>query len=150
MASEHNFVFCATDWWGLVAGDVPYDISALQDLNNFPAVVDRLQQGVLNTLLSRAADANPDGFASDPAFQNGRANRCSTPRTCTTTATARAGSWAASRPRSRPTYTRAVLGVTGMDYGGLLLQRSTDFTAFANFLYGNAPGGGYTDARSTR
>ena len=43
-------MFCATDWWGLSSADVTYDIGALQDLNNFPAVVDRLQQGVLNTL----------------------------------------------------------------------------------------------------
>ena len=42
--------FCATDWWGMSEGDVGYDITALQDLNMFPPVVDRLQQGVLNTL----------------------------------------------------------------------------------------------------
>jgi hypothetical protein len=29
---------------------------------------------------------------------------------------------------------RAVLGVTGMDYGNLLLARSTDFTTFSTFL----------------
>jgi hypothetical protein len=32
-----------------------------------------------------------------------------------------------------------------MDYGGLLLQRSTDFTAFAVFLYGQSGGAGYPD-----
>ena len=37
-----------------------------------------------------------------------------------------------------PDYTRAVLGVPGMDYGGLLLQRSTDFGAYASFLSGFA------------
>ena len=41
---------CATDWWGLAEGDVPGDIAALKNLNLFPNVVDRLQQGVLNTL----------------------------------------------------------------------------------------------------
>jgi len=45
MAVEHNMVFCATDWWGLAEQDTAYDITALQDLNNFPNVVDRLQHG---------------------------------------------------------------------------------------------------------
>ena len=44
-----------------------------------------------------------------------------------------------------PDYTRAVLGVPGMDYGGLLLQRSTDFGAYASFLFGSLGAGGYTD-----
>ncbi len=33
-----------------------------------------------------------------------------------------------------PDVRRAVLGVTGMDYGNLLLARSTDFTTFSTFL----------------
>ena len=69
MAAEHNFVFCATDWWGLAQADTPFDVSALQNLNRFPAVTDRLQQGVLNTLLLGRLMANPNGFASDAAFQ---------------------------------------------------------------------------------
>ena len=56
MASEHDMMFCATDWWGLASGDVPFDIAALQDLNKFPDVVDRLQQGVLNTLYLEPTD----------------------------------------------------------------------------------------------
>ena len=42
-----------------------------QDLNKFPDVVDRLQQGVLNTLYLGRLMRTADGFASDPAFQNG-------------------------------------------------------------------------------
>ncbi|HSJ17255.1 MAG TPA: hypothetical protein VK920_04125, partial [Solirubrobacterales bacterium] len=45
MAVEHNFIFCGTDSWGMSSEDVPYDITALQNLNNFPPVIDRLQQG---------------------------------------------------------------------------------------------------------
>ena len=63
MAVEHNMVFCATDWWGLAEQDTAYDITALQDLNNFPNVVDRLQQGVLNTLFLGRLMLNPKGFA---------------------------------------------------------------------------------------
>ena len=76
--------------------DVPYDIAALQDLNKFPDVVDRLQQGVLNTLYLGRLMRNSDGFATDPAFQNGSSQPLFEHRPhCTTTATARAGSWAA-------------------------------------------------------
>src|SRR5919204_5258876 len=48
-------------------------------------------------------------------------------------------------PAVAPDFTHAVLGVNGMDYGGLLLQRSTDFTAYAQILYGNIGAGGYPD-----
>jgi hypothetical protein len=47
---EHNMVFCATDWWGLASPDEGNDAAALLDLNKFLNVIDRLQQGVLNTL----------------------------------------------------------------------------------------------------
>jgi len=33
LASEHDFIICATDWWGMSGGDVSYDISALENLN---------------------------------------------------------------------------------------------------------------------
>ncbi|MGZ4227920.1 MAG: hypothetical protein ACXVTC_16985, partial [Solirubrobacteraceae bacterium] len=69
MAIEHNMVFCATDWWGLAEQDTAYDITALQDINNFPNVVDRLQQGVLNTLFLGRLMLNPQGFASNPTFR---------------------------------------------------------------------------------
>ena len=33
-----------------------------------------------------------------------------------------------------PDFTRAVLGVTGIDYGNMLIQRSSDFTPFKQIL----------------
>ena len=71
MGREHNFVFCATGWWGLASGDTGYDASALADLNRFPAVVDRLQQGVLNTLYLGRLMLSPAGLASNAAFRAG-------------------------------------------------------------------------------
>ena len=49
--------------------------------------------GVLNTLFLGRLMISPQGFASNPDFQVGVGRR-STPRTSTTTATPRAGSWA--------------------------------------------------------
>jgi hypothetical protein len=145
MAAEHDFAFCATDWWGLASADVPFDVSALQNLNRFPAVADRLQQGVLNTLLLGRLMANPDGFASDAAFRQNGSPLFDTSHLYYD-GNSQGGIMGGITTAVAPDYTRAVLGVTGMDYGGILLQRSTDFTPFANFLYGVAPGGGYTDS----
>jgi hypothetical protein len=145
MAAEHDFVFCATDWWGLAQADTPFDVSALQDLNRFPAVTDRLQQGVLNTLLLGRLMANPNGLASNVAFQENGNSLFDTSHLYYD-GNSQGGIMGGITTAVAPDYTRAVLGVTGMDYGGVLLQRSTDFTPFANFLYGVAPGGGYTDA----
>jgi hypothetical protein len=145
MAAEHDFVFCATDWWGLASPDTQFDVSALQDLNRFPAITDRLQQGVLNTLLLGRLMANPDGFASAAAFQQDGSPLFDTSHLYYD-GNSQGGIMGGITTAVAPDYTRAVLGVTGMDYGGILLQRSSDFTPFATFLYGLAPGGGYTDS----
>jgi hypothetical protein len=144
LASEHNFVICATDWWGMSSGDIPYDISALSDVNKFPSVVDRLQQGVLNTLFLSRLMRTDDGFASDAAFQtNGQ------PLLKTNHGyyygNSQGGIMGGITTAVAPDFKRSVLGVTGMDYGGLLLQRSTDFDAYSLFLYGKAGSGGYPD-----
>ena len=138
MASEHNMVFCATDWWGLAERRRRRSTSrALQDLNKFPAVVDRLQQGVLNTLYLGRLMGNPDGFASDPAFQNGASQPLFDTSHLYYDGNSQGGIMGGMTTAVAPDYTRAVLGVPGMDYGGLLLQRSTDFTLFASFLFGS-------------
>ncbi len=142
MASEHNMMFCATDWWGLASGDVPYDIGALQDLNKFPDVVDRLQQGVLNTLYLGRLMRTADGFASNANFQNGSSQSLFGTAHLYYDGNSQGGIMGGMTTAVAPDYTRAVLGVPGMDYGGLLLQRSTDFGAYAAFLFG---AGGYSD-----
>jgi hypothetical protein len=145
MASEHNMMFCATAWWGMSSGDVPYDIGALQDLNKFPQVADRLQQGVLNTLFLARLMRTADGFASDPAFQNGSSQPLHSTANAYYDGNSQGGIMGGITTAVAPDFTRAVLGVPGMNYGGMLLQRSSDFPAYATFLYGHAPGGGYTD-----
>jgi hypothetical protein len=145
MASEHDFMFCATDWWGLSSGDVGYDISALKDLNKFPQVVDRLQQGVLNTLYLGRLMRTADGFASDAAFQDGSSQPLFDTSHLYYDGNSQGGIMGGMATAVAPDYTRAVLGVPGMNYGGVLLTRSTDFPAYSTFLFGSQPGGGYTD-----
>src|SRR5262249_44861089 len=69
MATAHNMSFCATDWLGQAAADLPFFIGALRNVNGLPNVVDRIQQGVLNTLYLGRLMVSPDGLASNPAFQ---------------------------------------------------------------------------------
>jgi hypothetical protein len=142
MASEHNVVFCGTDWWGLASKDVPYDIAALQDLNKFPDVVDRLQQGVLNTLYLGRLMRTSDGLVSNAAFQNGSSQPDIDTSNLYYDGNSQGGIMGGMTTAVAPDFTRAVLGVPGMDYGGMLLQRSTDFSTYATFLFGAT---GYQD-----
>jgi hypothetical protein len=138
LASGHNMVFCATDWWGLAEGDVAGDINALQNLNGFSNVTDRLQQGVLNTLFLGRLLLNPKGFASNGAFQSGGKSLIDTSHLYYD-GNSQGGIMGGMLTAVAPDFRHAVLGVTGLDYGGLLLQRSTDFADYSSFLYPSYP-----------
>jgi hypothetical protein len=124
LASAHNMVLCATDWWGLAQGDKPYDIRAMMHLSKFPAMVDRMQQGVLNMLYLGRLMINPRGLASDPAFQLGGRPVIDTAHLFydgNSTGGIQGGITTAVAPDFR----RAVLGVTGIDWANLLIPRTS-------------------------
>ena len=76
--------------------DIPNAVSILADVSHFPSLADRTQQGMLNFLYLGRAMIHPQGFITDPAFQLRAAQPLIDTRTAsTTTAAARAGSWAA-------------------------------------------------------
>jgi hypothetical protein len=138
MATEHNIVFCATDWWGLAKPDELNDAAAIGDLNKFPAVIDRLQQGVLNTLFLGRLLRNPAGFAANPAFQLA-GKPVIDPSHLYYDGNSQGGIEGGQTTAVAPDFRRAVLGVTGMDYGNLLVQRSVDFKPFGALLYAAYP-----------
>jgi hypothetical protein len=144
MASEHNFVFCGVDSWGMSSADVPYDITALRDLNKFPPVVDRLQQSAVNTQLLARAMIHPNGLVTDAAFQSNGKPLIDIEGVYYDS-NSQGGITGGMNMAIAPDFRRGVLGATGMNYGGLLLQRSSEFPTYATFLYGGAPGGGYSD-----
>jgi hypothetical protein len=135
LASEHNLVTCATDWWGFTlapyANDVPFDIRAAQDLNLAPRQVDRVQQGVLNTLYLGRLMRTADGFASDPAFQ-----QSGTPVFDTSQlyyhGISNGGNLGGLATAVAPDFTRAALVVGAMNFFGLMAPRSTSFTGLAS------------------
>ena len=105
---------------------------------------------MLNTLYLGRLMRNPDGFATDPAFQNGSSQPLFSTAHLYYDGNSQGGIMGGMTTAVAPDYTRAVLGVPGMDYGGLLLQRSTDFGAYASFLFGSLGAAATPTTRFTR
>jgi hypothetical protein len=133
LAIGHNMVFCGTDWWGLTAADEPYAGSVVSNLDGFPVLVDRLQQAVLNTLFLGRLMFNRHGFAANPDFQAGGHPVIDTSNLYYD-GNSQGGIIGGVTTAVSPDVRRAVLGVTGMDYGNFLLARSTDFATFGQLL----------------
>jgi hypothetical protein len=133
LATEDNMVFCGTDWWGLTDQDESFAANVVSNLNLFPVIVDRLQQAVLNTLFLGRLMINPAGLESNPDFRVGGHSAIDTSHLYYD-GNSQGGIMGGVTLAVSPDVRRAVVGVTGMDYGNLLLPRSTDFTTFSEFL----------------
>jgi hypothetical protein len=138
LASQYDMVFCSTNFWGLAEGDVAGDVAALQNLNLMEPLVDRLQQGALNSLFLGRLMLNPKGLASSPAFQQSGSPVIET-HNLYYDGNSQGGIMGGMLTALAPDWNRAVLGVTGIDYGNLLVQRSTDFAAFGSLVYAAYP-----------
>jgi hypothetical protein len=141
LAQAHDIVTCATDEIGMSESDVPVAIAALQELSRFPAIPDRLQQGLLDELFLGRAMISSSGFTTAPAFhQDGTA---SSPSMLDTSAlfyngNSQGGIMGGALTALSPDFTRASLGVPAMNYS-VLLPRSVDFDPFAAVLYPSYP-----------
>lgn len=141
MANDHGFMFCATDWAGFATQDLPTIGLILQDLNNFPKLVDRSQQGFLNFMFLGRAMINDSGFSSSPAFRLNGQSVIDTERLYYD-GNSQGGILGGSLVALAPDLDRGVLGVIGMNYS-TLLRRSVDFTPYAE---GDFVGAGDTNA----
>ncbi len=68
LSQNYKIVQCATDEIGMAESDVPTVIAALQNVSEFPAIPDRLQQGLLDELYLGRAMISATGFTTTPAF----------------------------------------------------------------------------------
>jgi hypothetical protein len=141
LAQAHGIVFCATDEIGMSQSDVPVAVSALQELSRFPALPDRLQQGLLNELYLGRAMISPSGLTTSPAFhQDG--TLASGPVLDTSrlyyNGNSQGGIMGGALTAVAPDFTRASLGVPAMNYS-VLLPRSVDFDPFAQIFYPSYP-----------
>jgi hypothetical protein len=133
MSNAHNFVFCATKWAGFSEDDLGAAVASLMDFSNFPKVADRTQQGFLNFLFLARLEKDPRGFASNPAFQAGAAHTPVFDGTVFYDGNSQGGILGGAVTAISTEWTRAVLGVPGMNYS-TLLQRSSDFATYETIL----------------
>jgi hypothetical protein len=128
-AAELNAVYCGTDWIGLAQDDVPNALTVLEDLSRFPSLPDRLQQGILNTLFLGRLMLTADGLGSSPEFQtDDGANMLNTDEAYYDGNSQGAIAGGAATAVAQD-WTKASLGVGGMNYS-LLLNRSVDFDRY--------------------
>jgi hypothetical protein len=137
LSQEHKIVQCATDEIGMAESDVPVVVGALENASNFPAVADRLQQGLLDELYLGRALISPSGLTTSAAFHQDET--LSTPSVLNTShlfynGNSQGGIMGGALTAVSPDFTRASLGVPAMNYS-VLLPRSVDFDQFAQVFY---------------
>ena len=138
MANAHNFVFCATKWAGFSEDDIGVAVATLQNVSNMPKVADRTQQGFLNFLFLARLIKDSRGFASDPAFRAGASDTPVLDGTVFYDGNSQGGILGGAVTAVSTEWTRAVLGVPGMNYS-TLLQRSSDFPVYQSILNPSYP-----------
>ena len=137
LANEQNIMLCATDWIGMATEDLPNDVAILGDLSHFDSLADRGQQGMLNFMYLGRALIHPQGLSTNPAFQVGGKSVVDTGRLYYDGGS-QGGIMGGSLTAVAPDFTRAALGVPGMNYS-VLLQRSVDFDTYAQVMYNAYP-----------
>lgn len=141
MASEYNFVFCATNWYGFSETELLPSVFAFLDLSNARVPFDTTQQGILNTLWLGRAMVNPKGFSQHKAFQMGASESSVLDISALYyDGNSQGGILGGALMAVAQDIKRGVLGVPGMNYS-LLLERSSDFPTFAQMVYAAYPDG---------
>ena len=138
LATGHDVVTCATDEIGMSSGDLGNTLGILHNLSKFPQLADRLQQGELNELYLGRLMIHPQGFSSDPAFQNAGGQSVINTSRLYYNGNSQGGIEGGALTAVAPDFTRASLGVPAMNYS-VLLPRSVDFDEFAEYLYPSYP-----------
>ena len=115
MSNEHDFVFCATRWSGMADEDIGNAIAILGNFALFPSLTDRLQQGFVAQLFLGRLMIHPNGFSANPAFQDEGRSVIDT-RRLFYDGNSQGGIFGGALTALSPDFTRAVLGVPGMNY----------------------------------
>ncbi|HEX6520299.1 MAG TPA: hypothetical protein VF070_09855 [Streptosporangiaceae bacterium] len=138
-AARHDEVTCAADWLGLSAQDVPALVGLAQNLSLFGTVPDRMQQAYLDFLFLGRAMIRPDGLAAQQAFRNdsGQPVIAAAP-SLGYAGYSLGGIEGGALAALAQDYTRAALYVPGSEFS-LLIERSVDFTPFAQILASTYP-----------
>lgn len=139
LANAHHIVMCASDWVGMSNGDLGNVAAILNDLSKFPSLPDRLQQAFVNFQFLARLIKDPRGFDANSAFQAGAAHTgVFTPDTVVYNGNSQGGILGGAATAISTEWTRAVLGVPGMNFS-TLLTRSVDWVPFSNVEFQSYP-----------
>src|SRR5664280_859393 len=130
-AIARNMMGCATDWVGMSSSDVGNVERNLQDMSGFHTQTDHMLQGFVNfQFLGRLINSR-DGFATNPAFQDVDGKVLFHVGASSYMGYSQGGIMGGAVSALSTEWTSVILGVPGMDYGGLLLNRSVDWNEFS-------------------
>jgi hypothetical protein len=129
MTNEHGYLYCATRWIGMSEEDVPNAVVTLNDLSNFPTMVDRMQQGMINALFLGRLMKHDEGLVTDAAFQTDAGAPLIDTSELYFDGNSQGGIMGGALTAIAADFTRAVLGVPGMNYS-TLLRRSVDWDTY--------------------
>jgi hypothetical protein len=135
VAQKYDITFCGAVWLGLASPDLAADVKVIQNLSLFPEIPDQMQQAYLDFLFLGRAIASSAGLARLAAFHgpDGQPLLTTKNRLLGYVGYSEGGIEGAALAALAQDFTRAVLGVPGMEYS-LLLNRSVDFTPFEQLL----------------
>lgn len=138
MQTEHNVMFCATDWVGMATEDFIAGVihRILANISLLPQQLDRSQQGLLNAMFLAELLKHPQGFQAAPAFRHGPADTLVyDPSEVFYDGNSQGGILGGALVATAPNIDRGVLGVPGSNYS-LLLRRYGPFNQrFGSVLY---------------
>ena len=138
ISREHNYMFCAVDWFGFATGDIGNVATSLIDLSNFPVIPDAGQQGILNFAFLARLIRHRDGLASHPAFQDAGGQPLFDRSHVFYDGNSQGGILGGAVMAISKDVTRGILGSLGANYS-LLLRRSKDFDLYSVPLYLSYP-----------
>ena len=126
MLVNQNAMNCGVDWVGMAQHDLANVATILADGSNFPSLPDRAQQGFINFLYVGRAMVHPEGFAALPEFQDAAGKSVIDTRELFYDGNSQGAIMGGALTALSPDFTKAVLGVPGMNYS-TLLNRSVDW-----------------------
>ncbi|MDX1621442.1 MAG: hypothetical protein R3320_10655, partial [Nitriliruptorales bacterium] len=126
MLVNHNGMNCGVDWMGMAQHDLANVATILLDPSNFPSLADRAQQGFLNFLYVGRAMIHPQGLSSHEAFKGTGGGSVIDTDELFYDGNSQGAIMGGAVTALAPDFTKAVLGVPGMNYS-TLLNRSVDW-----------------------
>ena len=132
MSADYDIAYCATDWYGMSSDDLPTALAALHDISKFPAIPDRLQQGLLAFLFLGRLMKHPQGFSANDAFRFGGQSALKIDELYFD-GNSQGAILGGALTAVAQDFTRSTLAEAGMNYA-VLLDRSSDFDQYLKFV----------------